>query len=170
MRMKKSVIQFGLLGLALVCLGLWIWGFGEKVRNQATVESAAVPAEPPVSTPAVAVPGDEEAVSGTASLTERETPAVVRSGVGAAGATVRVDRKEAATGEEEADPSEADSPEARMEALARQRVDLSDPKTREEMVRAMTSIEEGRMSAARERALEMGLPLEGDLPGGDDLC
>jgi uncharacterized delta-60 repeat protein len=44
--------------------------------------------------------------------------------------------------------------------------DLSDPKKREELVRQIKAVEDAELQAAHAKARQIGLPIEGDLPGG----
>ncbi len=53
-----------------------------------------------------------------------------------------------------------------MAALLSQQHDLSDPGRRAELVRQLKAAEDAELRAAHEKARQLGLPIEGDMPGG----
>ncbi|MBK8092785.1 MAG: choice-of-anchor D domain-containing protein [Verrucomicrobiaceae bacterium] len=57
-------------------------------------------------------------------------------------------------------------PEAMKAALLSQKRDLSDPRQREELVRQLKAIEDAELASAYAKARQLGLPIEGDKPGG----
>ncbi|MFO1438783.1 MAG: choice-of-anchor D domain-containing protein [Verrucomicrobiaceae bacterium] len=57
-------------------------------------------------------------------------------------------------------------PEAMKAALLSQKRDLSNPRQREELVRRLKAIEDAELASAYAKARQLGLPIEGDKPGG----
>lgn len=152
--MKTSRILLGAATVAVTLTAFW-WTLQRRPDNNSTklesTKQTAVGSAPTRDTPAPA--------GGKSDVTVK-TPASTAGAVVSPIGTTATPQMFSMISPASKDPADLKA------ALLAQKRDLSDPRQREELVRQLRAVEDAEMVAAREKARRMGLPLEGDRPGG----